>query len=188
MKIILASNSPRRKELLEKAGFEFSIIVSDYEEKGFSSNPIETATLFAKGKAESVFNALKNKSDVAVVGADTVVFMGGEILGKPTSEKDARQMLKSLSGKMHSVVTGYYIACEKNSIGGYMETLVQFNTLSDELIDEYIKSGLYKGKAGSYGIQDDFPLVEKYEGSLTNVIGLPMERIVPLLDKIKNNN
>ncbi len=186
MEIILASNSPRRKELLEKAGVKFSVVASDYEEKEFSSNPVETAMAFARGKAEDVFNSLESKENVLVLGADTVVFMNGKILGKPNGESEARAMLRSLSGKMHSVVTGYYLASKKECIGGFMETLVQFNQLTDEVIDEYIESGLYKGKAGSYGIQDDFPLVEKYEGSLTNVIGLPMERIIPLINKIIN--
>jgi len=182
MKLVLASNSPRRKELLEKAGFKFEIISSDYDETGFSDDPVLTAETFAVGKAQAVFNAVKGR--VAVIGADTVVFESGEILGKPKSQEEAKKMLKRLSGRTHSVVTGYAVITKDEIISGSVTTEVTFNNLSDELISKYIESGLYKGKAGSYGIQDPFPLVKSYKGSLTNVIGLPIETIVPILEKI----
>ena len=121
---------------------------------------------------------------MAVIGADTVVFEGGEILGKPKNEEEGVKMLKRLSGRTHSVVTGYAVITKDKIISGSVVTEVTFNNLSDELISEYIKSGLYKGKAGSYGIQDPFPLVKSYKGSLTNVIGLPIETIIPILEKI----
>ena len=182
MKLILASNSPRRNELLRNAGFKFEIISSDYEETGFSNDPILTAETFAVGKAQAVFNSVKE--GVAVIGADTVVFEGGDILGKPKSEEEGALMLKRLSGKTHSVVTGYAVITSDEIVSGSVMTEVTFNNLSDELISEYIKSGLYKGKAGSYGIQDPFPLVKSYNGSLTNVLGLPIETIIPILEKI----
>ena len=184
MKLILASNSPRRKELLKKHGFEFEVISSDFEEKVFSNDPIITAKTFAEGKAKEVFNTLENKSGVVVLGADTVVFSDGKILGKPQSEKEARAMLKSLSGKTHEVATGYALISGKGKEVGVVVTKVTFNNLTEEIIEGYIKSGLYKGKAGSYGIQDGFALVESYEGSLNNVIGLPTEAVVPLLKKL----
>lgn len=182
MKLILASNSPRRRELLALSKIEFNIVVSDFLEEEVSSNPVETAEKFAFGKAESVFASLKDDKDYSVVlGADTVVFLNGEILGKPQNEVEARKMLKKLSGKTHTVVTGYCIISKDSKIIGNDQTKVTFNNLSDELIDEYISSGLYKGKSGSYGIQDGFPLVERYEGSLSNVIGLPTEKVVPII-------
>ncbi len=184
MKLILASNSPRRKELLEKSGLIFDIISSDYEELPFSSDPIITAKTFAEGKAKDVFNKLNNKQGVVVLGADTVVYCDGKILGKPKNESEARVMLNSLSKKTHEVATGYCAISQKACKVGVAVTKVTFNGLSNEIIDEYIKSGLYKGKAGSYGIQDGFPLVEKYEGSLSNVIGLPTEDVVPLLKEL----
>ena len=183
MKLILASNSPRRKEILKDAGFEFIIKQSDYDETTFSDNPIETALTFALGKAKAVFNVLSDKSNV-VLGADTVVFYNGKILGKPKDEKEAVRMLKTLSNKTHLVVTGYAIITKDKTICDCCKTQVTFNDLSDELIDSYIKSGLYKGKAGSYGIQDNYPLVKRYEGSLSNVIGLPIEEIAPLLKNL----
>ncbi len=184
MELILASNSPRRKELLTQNGISFSVITSNYEEKNFTLDPIETALEFAKGKAESVYNSLENKEGKIVLGADTVVYHNGEILGKAKNSEQAVKMLKSLSGKTHSVITGYAIIGTDSPIVGYSQSEVTFNTLTDEIINEYVKSGLYKGKAGSYGIQDSFGLVEKYSGSLNNVIGLPTEVVVPIINKI----
>ena len=183
MKLILASNSPRRKELLKECGFSFEIKVSDFDERAFSNDPFITATAFAKGKAQSVFDSLTVKESHVIIGADTVVFMDGKILNKPTDEKDAFQMLESLSGKTHSVVTGYCVMSSKRISFGSVETLVTFNQLTTQVINEYIKSGLYKGKAGSYGIQDPFPLVKSYEGSLNNVIGLPTETLFPIINE-----
>lgn len=187
MKLILASNSPRRKEILKNGGFSFEIINSDYEETSFSISPVLTAETFALGKAKSVFDKLPNKTDYAVLGADTVVF-NGVILGKGKSDEDAKNMLKSLSGKTHEVITGYAILYGNSKIVGHDKTTVTFNELSDDLIDEYIASGLYKGKAGCYGIQDAFPLVKSYDGSLSNVIGLPEETIFPILNKLIDKN
>ena len=185
MELILASNSPRRKELLKTAGFEFLIKQSDYEENSFCLDPIETALTFALGKAKAVFNSLLDK-DKVVLGADTVVYLNGKILGKPKSIDDAVNTLKSLSGKTHTVVTGYAIITKDKTVCDYCKTLVTFNNLSEETIKKYIDSGLYKGKAGSYGIQDGFNLVEKHEGSLSNVIGLPIEKVAPILKEFIN--
>lgn len=187
MKLILASNSPRRKELLEKSGFLFDIISSDYKEQPFSNDPILTAKTFAEGKAKDVFSKLDNKREIVVLGADTVVFCDGKILGKPSSEEEARKTLRSLSGKTHEVATGFSIISDKDYINDVVVTKVTFNNLTEEVVEGYIKSGLYKGKAGSYGIQDGFPLVEKYEGSLSNVIGLPIEEVAPILKKLLKN-
>ena len=183
MKLILASNSPRRREILTSGGFTFEIITSDYEETAFSVSPVLTAETFALGKAKSVFDSLPNKQDFIVLGADTVVF-NGLILGKGKDEQDARAMLKSLSGKTHEVITGYAILYGDKQIVGHEKTAVTFDQLSDELIDEYIASGLYKGKAGCYGIQDGYPLVKRYDGSLSNVIGLPEEKVFPILKEL----
>ena len=183
MKLILASNSPRRKEILTNGGYQFEIITSDYEETCFCQDPVLTAQTFALGKAKSVFDNLENKDDCVVLGADTVVF-NGTILGKGKNDEDAKSMLKTLSGKTHTVITGYAIVSAKKEIVSCTKTDVTFNNLTDEQINEYVASGLYKGKAGCYGIQDPFPLVSHYNGSLSNVIGLPKEDIFPLLDKL----
>lgn len=183
MKLILASNSPRRREILLNGGYSFEVISSDYEENSFSSDPVLTAQTFAYGKAKAVFDNLKSKDDYLVLGADTVVY-NGSILGKGKNEQDAKNMLKTLSNKTHTVITGYALVCENKQIVSSVKTQVTFNDLTDELIDEYVSSGLYKGKAGCYGIQDPFPLVARYDGSLSNVIGLPEEEIFPLLKEL----
>ena len=105
MKLILASNSPRRKQLLEDAGYKFDIIVGDYEEKAFTFDPYITAKTFALGKARATFSMLNDKKAL-VLGADTVVYYNGKILGKAKTEEDALKTLSELSGKMHKVITG----------------------------------------------------------------------------------
>ncbi len=185
-RLILASNSPRRKELLEKENFNFEIISSDFEENVFSSDPVEVARTFAEGKAGAVFNALLDKDNSVVLGADTVVCLSGEILGKATSLENAIQILKKLSGKEHTVITGCCLISANKKIVLHVETKVKFNLLSDEMIVVYVNSGLYKGKAGAYGIQDGYGLVKSFNGSLTNVIGLPIEVIKPyILDMLQ---
>lgn len=176
MELILASNSPRRKEILKAAGYAFTVIPSDYAEND-EKDPVSTAIDNAKGKAEDVFSRLKNKKGKIVLGADTVVFFGGEILGKPASEEDAINTLKRLSGKVHRVVTGYALAGERGVKTGYDVSEVTFNDLSDELIREYVKSGSPMDKAGSYGLQDGFPIVKSFKGDKNNIIGLPLYKI-----------
>ena len=183
MELILASNSPRRKELLQKYGLQFKVIVSDYEEKVCSDNPIETAVEFATGKARCVFKSLSSKDNKVVLGADTVVYHDGKILGKAQTEEMAIEMLKSLSGKTHSVITGYALISKNKTITGHCESKVKFNNLNKEIINEYVKSGLYKGKAGSYGIQDGYALVEKHTGSYENIVGLPAQEIISILNE-----
>lgn len=184
MELILASNSPRRKELLSDEGFTFSVVSSEYEEKAFTLDPIKTTLTFALGKAMDVFNKVQDKSNTVVLGADTIVYNDGVILNKPNGDEQAREMLKGLSNKTHKVITGYCIVSEKEVVSDYVTTLVTFNDLSDELISSYVKSGLYKGKSGSYGIQDPYPLVKCFDGSMNNVIGLPTEAIVPHLKRM----
>ena len=183
MKLVLASNSPRRKELLKKGGYDFTVISSSFEEKISVLDPISVAESFSFGKAINVYNSLKNKDNVIVLGADTVVYYNGIILPKPENELKAREMLNTLSGEKHEVITGYALIAKNLKEIGHDITKVEFNKLSDELIDEYIKSGLYNGKAGGYGIQDGYPLVKRYTGSLNNVIGLPTELVFPILNR-----
>ena len=184
MGLILASNSPRRKELLENEGYEFDVIASSYKENKFTSDPILLAETFAKSKASSVFDSVSINDKIIVLGADTVVYHNGEILGKPSNEEQARKMLKDLSGKEHDVITAYCLKNAREEICGHVLTKVLFNDLTGNIIDEYINSGLYKGKAGAYGIQDGFPLVKSYVGSYNNVVGLPTEVVFPLLEKM----
>lgn len=185
MKLILASNSPRRKDILTDWGYNFSVLPSRFNEKGNFLSPEETAEAFAKGKAQDVFKNCKEK-DVVVLGADTIVVYNGVILGKPENKEQAIKTLKTLSGNTHAVITGFAIIDSSQTVSGTVKSFVKFNQLSDELILSYVNTGLPLDKAGSYGIQDGFDLVNEYKGSLNNIIGLPIEDIKPKLDKMLN--
>ena len=185
MKLILASKSPRRKEILEKFGFTFDVVTANFNEVCYLNDPERTAKENALGKAKAVYDKLSDKT-ITVLGSDTIVCLDGEILGKPKDGKEAEIMLKKLSGKTHSVITGYAVINAERATVGAEESLVTFNNLDDKIIAQYVKSGSPLDKAGAYGIQDDFPIVKSYQGSLYNVIGLPIEKIIPLLkDKKK---
>lgn len=189
--IILASNSPRRKDILKEYGYDFSVIKSRYEESGGTSDPITTALKFAKGKAKDVFNALKKENrtrGAAVIGADTVVYYDGAILGKPKDAHAAEKTLKTLSGKEHEVITAFAVLSEKSEVYGYDVSKVKFNELSDSLIKDYVATGKPLDKAGSYGVQDGFDIVAAVEGSVYNVIGLPIEKLKPILDLFSAEN
>ena len=175
-KFILASASPRRKQLLEEMGYDFIVETSDKEgEIDAITPPDKFAIRCAINKAEDVF--LRCGDGAVVLGADTIVCLNGKILGKPTDEENAIQMLKSLSGNTHEVITGYCIISSNMRETGKVVTKVTFNDLSTELIDSYIKSGLWQGKAGAYGIQDGFDLVKEYVGDYDNVVGLPVKAL-----------
>lgn len=176
-RFILASASPRRKEILLKHGYDFEIITSDKEDK--NSKGVSTEKFAVKNaliKAEDVYAKVKDKSAV-VLGADTVVELNGDIYGKPTDESDAFRMLKSLSGKTHRVITGYALISNSMRESGKIITEVTFNDLSDEDLSKYINSGLWQGKAGAYGIQDGYNLIKEYKGDYDNVVGLPIGEI-----------
>lgn len=184
MRYILASNSPRRRELLLEILSEFSVIPSDCEEKIQENlSPCELVKSLAKQKCDAVFN---KHSDCVVIGCDTLVVFNGEILGKPKDETGAYNTLKKLSGKVHSVMTGVCVRARDKILLDYDESFVEFNDLSDEFIINYIKSGSPMDKAGSYGIQDG-GVVKAYNGSYNNVVGLPTELLKKMLDGIKND-
>lgn len=177
-KLILASGSPRRKEILARAGYEFDVIASDKEtEDKVGLSPEKFAMRCALDKTEDVYVRFARGTGAVTLGADTIVALGGVIYGKPETERDAERLLKALSGKTHTVITAYALIRDGMRLSGAVKTDVTFNALSDELIGEYIRSGLYKGKAGAYGIQDGFPLVKSYDGDYDNVMGLPLKEI-----------
>lgn len=170
---ILASASPRRKEILENAGFSFEIIVSDADETiNEAMTPEKTVEELAERKALSVWQ--KNK-DAVVFGCDTVVAIDGKILGKPKDDADAFNMLRMLSGKTHTVSTGVCV-CSKDKTAVFSSTTqVEFYALSDETIKSYISTLEGTDKAGSYGIQGyGSVLVKKIEGDYFSVMGLPV--------------
>lgn len=182
MKLILASQSPRRRELLSEAGIDFTIVPSLFEEKGEGLSPKETVLQFSGGKAEEVFNRFP---EAAVLGADTVVALDGEIFGKPNTEEGAKEMLRRLSGRTHSVFTGVCLMYGGMKKQGICETCVTFYELSEEFIERYVCEVRPLDKAGAYGIQDGYQIVKSYEGSYTNVVGLPMELVREYLKEAK---
>ncbi len=181
MKIILASNSPRRKDILTKFGYEFTVIKSDFEECNEDDLPINIAKNNAFGKAKDVFEKLDDKNAI-VIGADTIVVLDGKIIGKPKDRKDAISTLHNLSDKTHEVITGYSIITATKTVCDYDRSLVAFEKFSEELIEEYVKTGKPMDKAGSYGLQDGFVKEKEIKGSRYNVIGLPIEKIKPIID------
>lgn len=185
VKLILASSSPRRKEILEKEGFEFEIILPDnVGENKVSLDPVNHVLELSRKKAESVAKRLK---EGLILGADTIVVLDGEILGKPKDEKEAQVILKKLGGKAHKVYTGLTLINKSNDkvLSDYDSTKVFFNQLEDEDISNYITTGEPLDKAGAYGIQGmgSF-LVHHIEGNLDNVIGLPMKKLKEMLKRI----
>lgn len=188
MKIILASGSPRRAELLKKMGVSFDVIKSKVKE-GQPYKPIEKwVQELAKDKALSVLN---ETGDV-VIGADTVVVLDGAVLGKPGSAAQAVEMLKALSGKEHHVITGICVAKKNNddtskTFNVYQDaaiTKVVFRNIYPQEIEYYVASGEPMDKAGAYGIQGiGGLLVERIEGCYYNVVGLPLVKTMNILRK-----
>ncbi len=175
-KLILASASPRRREILDTAGYIFEIITSNADEISEGYDAATVARLNALAKAREVFARVGR--ECVVVGADTVVACDGNILGKPMDEADAFDMLKSLSGKKHSVITGYAVVGENGEKSGYCSTEVEFRSLSDREINAYIATREPMDKAGAYGIQERASLfVKSIEGDFFNVVGLPVAAI-----------
>jgi|TARA_B110000240_G_C13404192_1_gene412329 septum formation protein len=174
---ILASSSPRRKELLTQIGYKFSVTSSNINENfNLSLSPKNFAEHWAYEKANCV--ALKN-SDSMVIGADTIVVKDKEIFGKPKKRSDSFSMLKKLSGKTHQVITGVSIIFRKYNLNLTFSdsTLVTFNDYSDGDILKYIDDKQPYDKAGSYGIQDSFAMyIRRINGCYYNVMGLPLSK------------
>ena len=173
--IILASESPRRRELIKKITQEFTVIPPNIDESILHVPACDLPGELSKMKAYDVF---QKHPDDKVLACDTVVIIDGQILGKPHSKEQASEMLHKLSGRKHVVISGYTIISKEKEVTRTVRTYVYFNKLSDELIERYIASGSPMDKAGAYGIQDEeFHLVDHIEGSMDNVVGLPTEDI-----------
>lgn len=185
-KLILASGSPRRRELIEKLKLPFEVEVSDVDESIPAEVTTESAAEYLSGvKAEAVYELHKDQ-DVIVVGADTIVVYDGEIYGKPKDEADAYRMLSNLSGRTHLVITGVTVIVgnagrrQKQSFSNV--TRVTFYELSDEEIRAYIATGEPSDKAGAYGIQEQGALLVKHiEGDFYSVMGLPIAELAHTL-------
>lgn len=187
-KIVLASASPRRKELMSLITSGYEVITADVDERAIEEglkgkSALEVARELACAKARAVFESLdsQRQSEVAVIGADTSVIIDDKILGKPSSKEDAREMLTSLSGRAHSVVTGVAIITSSEEKVFVEESIVEFSPLDDyqkNLIEKYINTNEPYDKAGAYGIQEGGALlVKSVSGDYFNVVGLPVMRL-----------
>ena len=180
--IILASASPRRKEILELADLEFDVMPSDAQEITTKTAPNEVVMELASIKAKDIYK--KSEKQSMIVGADTVVAYQGQILGKPTDKADAKRMLTMLSGHTHEVYTGVCVIEDGKTKTFYEETKVTFYEISDEQIDYYIKTGEPMDKAGSYGIQGKAAVfIKGIEGDYYNVVGFPIARFLQEITK-----
>ena len=187
MSFILASASPRRRGLLAEAGYDFQVVVPDVDESAFVAEGIEAgeyAKRLALAKARSVAERFR---DSLVVGADTVVDFDGEVIGKPADAKEAEQITVKLFSAPHRVVTG--VAIVRLSDGTELvesdSTIVYPRRMTPEQIAEHIAGGTWRDKAGAYAIQEDGDeFVERIEGSLTNVMGLPMELLRQMMGRL----
>ncbi len=182
MNIILASGSPRRREILANTSVKFSVITSDVDEKIFDYE--EPTQLVLRLAFEKCMDVAVNNTKEVVIGADTIVVLDDEILGKPKNEDEAFKMLKKLSNREHQVITGMSIVnLEKNKkIVDYAISNVKFKNLTDQDIIDYISTKEYLDKAGAYGIQGyGALLVEQIKGDYFNIVGLPISKLSDIL-------
>lgn len=184
--IVLASNSPRRKELLSGLGVEYEVRTMPGVDESYPDglNGEEIAMYIAREKAEAYLNLMKE--DELVITADTIVWLEGTVMGKPKDEADARNMLMQLSGKTHQVITGVCLTTAQMQNCFATVTDVTFASLSEEEIDYYVSRYRPMDKAGSYGVQEwiGFVGVENLSGSYFNVMGLPIQRLYTELKKL----
>ena len=187
-KVILASQSPRRRELLHLAEIDFEVIVANTDESyptGLSFNDI--AVHIAKHKALAI--ADKNEADKIIIAADTIVVCNGEVIGKPTDEADAVNIISKLSGNKHTVITGVYIYNKLKEVSFADVTEVTFHPLSETQINYYVKKYKPFDKAGAYAIQEWIGAVgiKNINGDFYNVMGLPISRVVAALQEFDSN-
>ena len=180
MRIVLASKSPRRKEILENLGLKFDVIVADADESCDIPDPCERVSALAAIKGRAVKAQVGD--DCLIVASDTLVFAEGEFLGKPHDKSDARRMIGMLSGRAHSVVSGLYLAFGGKEYMGAGETRVIFDEMTDAEIEDYINSPEPYDKAGGYAVQGLASLyVSGIEGDYFNVVGLPVNLLYKAL-------
>lgn len=177
-KLILASASPRRREILESADFEFSVISPECEEVKGGMPPADLTVENSKRKAAAALEMAEG----VIICADTVVSLDGNILGKPRDIEDAKAMIRSLSGRDHSVITGYTVTDGVTTVSGYVETAVTMRHIFEDEIQAYVDRKMPLDKAGAYGIQEAAGMfVSEIKGDYYNVVGLPLCEIAKIL-------
>lgn len=184
MKLYLASSSPRRKELLTQLGLVFEVVVPEVDESAVDGeHPAVYVERLANEKASTATQLIDNRDPYLVIGSDTSVVVDNTLLGKPQNQEQAGQMLKSLSGRSHKVITAVSIAGERQA-SAVIETKVSFRPLSTDDINAYCSSGEPMGKAGAYAIQGlAAAFIERIEGSYSCVMGLPLFETAQLLSR-----
>jgi septum formation protein len=188
--LVLASASPRRKELLTQAGYEFKVIPANIlEQRRPNEDPAAFVARLAQEKAQAVFDLLNNDSPedpVIVLGADTIVVTPEEILGKPQNTEDAARMLHLLSGRTHQVITGVCLIARQHTQVAAETTAVTMREITETEIAAYIASGEPMDKAGAYAIQGYAARwIPRIEGCYFNVVGLPIARVAEMLERVR---
>ena len=182
--IILASRSPRRAFLLKQIGLQFEQIPSHIKENFNGMQPDDFVLYYSKKKAEEI---QKTYPESLIIGADTIVVLNNEIIGKPQNDEDAFQILKKLSGKYHEVLTGVSILFHDSQLSDIAKTKVYFKSISDEDLREYVSTSEPMDKAGAYGIQGyGSQFIDKIEGCYFNVMGFPIPLFYEMCKKFKS--
>ena len=189
MRIILASKSPRRREILAMLGVQFEIISADADESSTETDPALLVTELALRKGRAVRELLRGEGkwndDTLIIAADTVVAVGGKILGKPRDDADAAAMLRLLSGSTHGVLSGVALLCGERELAAAEQTGVVFDEMSEADIAWYVKSGEPCDKAGAYAVQGLASLfIKGLDGDYFNVVGLPVHRLNQLVKEL----
>jgi septum formation protein len=183
MKIVLASKSPRRRDILENLGIKFTVKTADVDETSSETDPLKYSENLAIKKGKAVSETLD--ADTLVISSDTVVEIDGKILGKPKSTENAKEMLNMLSGKPHTVASGISLILNGKCVSGAERTTVYFSELDEKTIEYYVATGEPMDKAGAYGIQGKVSLwIDKIDGCYNNVVGFPTRLFCKLLEEL----
>ncbi len=193
MKLILASGSPRRKEILENLGLCFEVVTSEADESSDLTDPRALVELLSRRKGEAVASDLRKRgrdlSDTVILSSDTVVSVDGQILGKPRDREDAIRMLKLLSGRAHEVISGICLITPQGTESTHEVTLVEFEELDFETVERYVDRANPYDKAGAYAIQGlASAYIKGIQGDYFNVVGLPVHKLNTLYRKIFKEN
>ena len=193
MKLILASGSPRRKEILENLGLCFEVVTSEADESSDLTDPRALVELLSRRKGEAVASDLRKRgrdlSDTVILSSDTVVSVDGQILGKPRDREDAIRMLRMLSGRAHEVISGICLITPQGTESTHEVTLVEFEELDLETVERYVDRANPYDKAGAYAIQGlASAYIKGIQGDYFNVVGLPVHKLNTLYRKIFKEN
>lgn len=182
---MLASRSPQRRAILRLLGIPFRVVVSHHDETHHHGRPAHTVEANARGKAEEVLARVRLREGEMVLGVDTVVVLGGEVLGKPRDAAEAAAVLRRLAGRRHLVYSGLHLCDQSRWVSGHAVTAVTFRDLDDGAVARYVAAGEWRGRAGGYAIQGlGAALVREVRGDYANVVGLPVALLTSALEAL----